>query len=96
MLLRVFTLLDTKSGIHSAPFFMAHPGQAIRAVQTVGEDINTTVGRHPADFMLVELGTFDDQTGGFANAYQPMMTVASLLEPRPTRQPNLFQPVEEV
>lgn len=74
-----FTLLDTKSGIHHPPFFMVHVGQAIRACQDLGADLNTSVGRHPADFMLVRLGTFDDQAGAFTNAYEPMMTVVSLL-----------------
>lgn len=75
----VFTLLDTKSGVHSPPFFMAHTGQAVRACQDLGADRGTSVGRHPADFMLVQLGTWDDQNGQFSNGYTPMMTVASLL-----------------
>lgn len=85
MILQTFTLLDTKSGIHNPPFFMSHVQQAIRACIELGQDMRTTVGRHPADFMLVELGTFDDQNGQFTNAYQPVATVASLL---PAAQPT--------
>lgn len=63
MILKAFSLLDTKTGIFNTPFFLPHVGQAIRACMDLGQDMNTTVGRHPADFQLVELGTFDDQSG---------------------------------
>lgn len=63
MLLQAFCLLDTKTGIHHAPWFMAHFGAAIRTVQDLASDSNTIVGRHPADYCLMEIGTFDDQTG---------------------------------
>lgn len=63
MILKAFGLLDMKVGAFGVPFFMAHVGQAIRAVTDLGQDANTTVGRHPADFALVELGTFDDASG---------------------------------
>lgn len=63
MILKAFCLLDTKTGVFNTPFFMAHTAQAIRACADLGGDLNTTVGRHPADFALMEIGTFDDQTG---------------------------------
>lgn len=63
MKLKAFSLLDTKTGQFNAPFFMSHVGQAIRAIADLGQDKNTIVGRHPADFALMELGTFDDDTG---------------------------------
>lgn len=63
MMLKAFSLLDTKTGAFGTPFFMAHVGQAIRACVDLGQDMNTTVGRHPADFVLCEVGSFDDVTG---------------------------------
>lgn len=81
-----FSLLDIKTGIFNAPFFMAHAGQAIRACTDLGQDPNTTVGRHPADFQLCQVGTFDDQTGMFAiQNPTPLGTVASFL-PAPRQQ----------
>lgn len=65
MILKAFSLLDQKVGTFSPPFFMSHVGQAIRAVTDLGQDLNTTVGRHPSDFALCEVGTFDDNTGQF-------------------------------
>lgn len=87
-----FSLLDIKTGIYNAPFFMAHAGQAIRACTDLGQDPNTTVGRHPADFQLCQVGTFDDQTGMFAIGTPiPLGTVASFLPPKAVTG-SLFEP----
>lgn len=81
MEIKVFSLLDTKTGIYNAPFFMAHIGLAVRAVAELAADLNTTVGRHPADFMLVDLGSFDDQTGAFRTSVPVSLgTAVSFLE----------------
>lgn len=87
MKLLAFTLLDMKTGHFNTPFFMTHPGQAIRAIIDLGQDPNTTVGRHPADFVLCQLGGFDDQTGAFDQVVpQQLGTVASFL---PTQTPSM-------
>lgn len=89
MILKAFSLLDMKTGIFNVPFFMAHVGQAVRACMDLGRDTSTTVGRHPADYQLVEIGTYDDQTGVLAAIPpQALGTVASLL-PEPQRQLDL-------
>lgn len=93
MILKAFSLLDTKAGIFHAPFFMAHIGQAIRACVDLGSDLQTTVGRHPADFALVEIGTFDDQTGQLDRIPpQQLGTVASMLPQRQQAFPDLVVP----
>lgn len=87
MILQAFALLDTKTGIHHAPWFMAHFGAAIRAVQDLASDMDTVVGRHPADYCLMELGTFDDQTGRLEPcAPRSLGTAVSFLR---TNQPGL-------
>lgn len=68
MITKAFCLLDTKTGAFGVPFFMHHVAQAIRACVDLGMDLNTTVGRHPADFVLCEIGTFDDQAGVLGSA----------------------------
>lgn len=62
-MLIVFSLYDLKTGAYSTPFFMNHPGEAMRACVDLATDRNTTVGRHPADFALHKIGTFDQSTG---------------------------------
>lgn len=63
MKLKAFALLDMKVGAFGTPFFMAHLGQAIRAVTDLCQDLSTTPGRYPADFALCEIGEYDDNTG---------------------------------
>lgn len=63
MNLYMFSLFDSKTGAFSPPFFVNHRGHALRMVQELGRDTNTTVGRYPEDYTLFELGFFDDATG---------------------------------
>lgn len=93
MILHGFSLLDTKTGHFNTPFFMSHPAQAIRACIDLGQDLTTMVGRHPADFALVQLGTFDDQAGQLTPMHpQQLGTVASFLPPHQARPAPLFDP----
>lgn len=91
MQLRIFALYDIKSGAHGTPFFMHHVGEAVRACIDLGQDANTTVGRHPADFALHELGTFETDTGLIV-PQQPVShgSVVSFL-PRPQGAGPLFE-----
>lgn len=63
MITKAFALFDTKGQMFNVPFFMPQLGMAVRAIVDLGSDLNTTVGRHPGDFALFELGSFDDQSG---------------------------------
>lgn len=89
MKLLAFSLLDIKTGAYSTPFFFPHPGQAIRAVIDLARDMDTTVGRHPADYDLRQVGVFDDATGLFESFNNVSLgTVVGFLPPP---QPQLFQ-----
>ncbi|WNK13460.1 MAG: nonstructural protein [Microvirus sp.] len=59
MILKAFALLDTKVGEFHTPFFLATDAAAKRACIDIGSDPSTMVGRHPADFMLYEIGEYD-------------------------------------
>ncbi|WNK13448.1 MAG: nonstructural protein [Microvirus sp.] len=95
MNLYVFSFLDTKTGYFSTPFFMPHRGQAIRAAIDIGQDPNTTVGRHPADFILCEVACFDDQTGAFLNGPVTQLGTVLSLSPAPATQLPLLQRAAE-
>lgn len=96
MKLIAFSLLDTKTGIFNTPFFFPHTGAAVRAVIDLGADMSTTPGRHPADFSLCEVGTFDDQSGTFEpRTPLHLGTVLSLMPSRP-QQASLFPNPEPV
>jgi hypothetical protein len=89
MILKCFAFHDMKVGVYGQPFFMAHVGQAIRACIELGEDRSTVIGRHPADYQLIQIGEYDDQSGEFANLpHQILGTVVSFL---PTKSPLNLQ-----
>lgn len=87
MILLGYSLLDNKTGHFSTPFFFNHRGHAIRACIEIGSQPDTTVGRHPADFTLCEVGVFDDQTGRFTTEDVVYLgTVKSFLPNLPPNQ----------
>lgn len=61
----VFTCYDSKAGFHSQPFHCFSRGEAIRLFSDEANNPNTQLGKHPEDFTLFELGTFDDETAKF-------------------------------
>lgn len=63
MILKAYSLLDTKTGVFSAPMYFVHEGQAMRAVIEIGLDYSTQVARYPEDFVLFLVGEFDDCVG---------------------------------
>ena len=58
-----YTLYDIKSETYSPPFFASAHGSAIRLVMDLVSDPTTTPGRHPQDFSLLCIGSFDDSLG---------------------------------
>lgn len=63
MKLTCYSLFDRKALQYHPPFHFSTDGQAVRALADLVEDANTTVGRHPSDFVLYCIGTFDDSKG---------------------------------
>jgi len=63
MLTKAFSILDTKADLFSPPFFFATTGQAVRAFKDLANDGQSSISRHPGDYRLFCVGTFDDSTG---------------------------------
>lgn len=68
MEMQVFAVYDKKSELHNLPFFMQTTGEALRAFMDLVRDEKTVLYRHPEDFKLVRLGTFDNKGGVFKMA----------------------------
>lgn len=62
-MIKVFTVFDTKAEAYLQPFFMQTRGQAIRAWSDSVNDEQTQFFRHPADFVLYEIGEYDELQG---------------------------------
>ncbi len=60
MKLKIYTIYDTASGTYMRPFFLLSDGQATRIFNDMVADVNHDVGKHPEDYSLHRIGTFDD------------------------------------
>ena len=72
MILTIVSIYDRAAGAYSRPAFVPGRGPAIRSfgdeVKRVAPD--NEIQRHPGDFELHQLGTWDDNTGEF-NTQRP-------------------------
>lgn len=59
----VFSVYDQASNVHDKPFVARSEGEAVRMFRDACKDENTVLGNHPEDFMLKELGMYDDNEG---------------------------------
>ena len=67
MITKVFSIFDSKAQMFNVPFFMTTTPAAIRSFTDLVNDPNTPVNKHPSDFVLYELGEFDDSVGKMTN-----------------------------
>lgn len=88
MLLNAYSIYDRKGLNYHAPFFAATDGLAVRSFSDLANDANTTVGRHPADYVLFCVGTFSDTNGSLepTSPLRHVMDANALLQ----IQPSLF------
>lgn len=65
MVLLAFSVFDRKAEAFGRPFFEKTRGLAIRSFQSAANDAESAMSKYPNDFVLYEVGAFDDQLGGF-------------------------------
>lgn len=65
MVSKLFAVFDAKVGAYLPPFCAAAPGQAARMFGDAVRDGQSAFSKHPEDYTLFMLGTFDDGTGDF-------------------------------
>lgn len=63
MITKAFSIYDSKALHFGVPFFMSSVGGAVRAFSDLCNDPQTMISRHPGDYVLYELGSFDDAVG---------------------------------
>lgn len=70
--MKVFSVFDVKAGAYMQPFFMQATGLAVRAFSDLVDDESTMFGKHPVDYVLFEIGTWDEITGTFVSLDKPL------------------------
>jgi len=63
MLLNIYSVFDTAAAIYQRPFVGKSHGEVTRSFTDVCKDANHEIGKHPEDYTLFCLGTFNDGTG---------------------------------
>lgn len=60
---KFFSIYDAKAKFYQRPFLAPSTGEAIRAFIDSVNDSRYSMSKHPEDFILFEVGTFDDLSG---------------------------------
>lgn len=63
MVVKMFTVYDSKAVAFRLPMFFNSVGQAVRGFGDIARDKENEIGRHPGDFTLMQIGDFDTETG---------------------------------
>lgn len=71
MVLVVVSVRDSAVDAYSRPFYVPTIGMAVRSFQDEVNNPESPMYKHPADYTLFELATFDEDTGKFHNLDVP-------------------------
>lgn len=83
MIQRAYSILDTKAQVFYTPFFAVNDATALRIVADTASDLQTVIGRHPEDFVVYHVGTWNDANGFFEPGVpENIATVVNLLGSR--------------
>lgn len=72
--LEVFSVFDSAVGAYIVPFYLKSKGEALRVFTDLVNDKSHGFSRHPEDFTLFHLGSWNDSDA----SYQPFLTPVSL------------------
>lgn len=78
-----YAIRDSKAEIFYPPFYQHTHGAAERDMKTLVNDKSSTIAKHPEDFDLWLLGSFDDNTGVFTALPTPthLVKAVQLIDP---------------
>lgn len=72
----IYSVYDSKAKLFIIPFFLHNDDLAIRIFKECANSDQHMFGKHPADFVLYKVGTFDDNTAKIE--YQPVIEQVAL------------------
>jgi hypothetical protein len=56
----MYVVYDSKAQVYNKPFYFINHQVAIRACRELLSDPNNEISRHPEDFAMFHVGTYDD------------------------------------
>lgn len=63
MITKVFSVFDSKACMFNTPFFVVNRPAAIRNFSDLANDPQSFIFKHAGDFVLYEIGEYDDDKG---------------------------------
>lgn len=80
---RVFSIFDAKAAVFGVPFFVHNDAMAVRLFSDLVNDPKSMVARHPEDYSLYFVGTFEDDTALITGEVTPtsLMTASNMRKP---------------
>ncbi len=58
----MYVVYDSKSECYNKPFCMINDKVALRSAETIVADDNNEISKHPEDYTMFRIGTFEDTT----------------------------------
>lgn len=88
MLLQAYSIYDRKALLYHPPFFASTDPAAVRMLSDLVNDPNSTVGRHPGDYVLYGVGTYSDANGSL----EPVVPLRHIMDAQALVpiEPSLF------
>lgn len=87
MIVKMFTLYDTAVMAYMSPIFARNKGEALRSLsKSVNGPSGNALADHPEQFVLYEIGEFNDETGQVSPYVTPdcVCKAVELKDSRPT------------
>lgn len=78
MKLQLFTVHDDALETYGAPMVYTATGQATREFTDHVNDKQSPINKHPEDYKLYFLGTYDNETGRIEQPDQPKQTLRAI------------------
>lgn len=98
MILKVFSVYDVKACAYMQPFFAVNSGSALRSFDDAVMDEKSIFAKHPGDYQLFELGTFDDSVG-LLTSLVPVKCLANAADfagRKPASEVPIFEQMKEL
>lgn len=73
MKINAYVIFDHPAKLYNKPFYLLNDNVAKRAMQDLINDPQTDIARHPTDFSLWFIGTYDDTTATFCPVDTPQI-----------------------
>ena len=85
MIKQIFAIRDAKAEAFHTPFYQQTKGAAIRAISDYANEEGSPLNKHPEDYMLFQLGAYNELSGEIRSLDQPepIISVLELMTDRP-------------